>query len=59
MFPVCTIHPIESIDPIDSIDPISSKTETWPIRCAEQFGVRLRLDIAIYTFNKKYQQTPH
>ena len=42
MFPVCTIDPI---DPIDSID---SKTETGPIRRAEQSGFRPRLDTALY-----------
>ena len=47
MFPVCTIDPIDAIDSIDSIDPIDSKTETGPIRRAEQSGFRPRLDTAI------------
>ena len=47
MFPVYTIDPIDSIEPIDAIDPIDSKTETGPIRHAEQSGFRPRLDTAI------------
>ena len=54
MFPVCTIDPIDSIDSIDPIDPIDSKTETGPIRRAEQSGFRPRLDTAIWPMCKHH-----